>query len=209
MSDISASNNSDTSADKRKEFLKSILTIVVLLALLGIGFWMYLKIFDWLYGKAANRSESLALAVVIFSLIFSVLGILFYFVTVKAFLLEDVEGSRYKNFIHYLFFFGRDLTSFYVYFLSFAYLCYHLQSGSMNHFSGADFEVGSFIKFSFKQLIDIIYSDLIDIYNLEMSGIEPVSLTAKNLLFAFRLFIKFIIIVFFVRIFRYLFYKGD
>ena len=66
--------------------------------------------------------------------------------------------------------------------------------------------MNAYIAFAFENAIDIVESDILDIFEIKLSDIKPIGFIGKNLVFFFRLFIKLVIIGFVIRIIRYLFH---
>jgi hypothetical protein len=201
----------DEQKDKQplfNNFYTRFIALFVYILLTIIGCWLSYLLYKWLINKLYSWSPTIAFIVTVVSFIWSIIGIVFYQIFAKIFLVkaDNVRHSRLDEFVGFLIFFGRDLVAFLIYFISFAYLCWEIQSIWGQQFSGNVSSVNSYIAFAFENAIDIVESDVLEIYGINLSDIEPISFLGKNIVFFFRLFIKLVALGFVIRIIRYLFH---
>jgi len=201
----------DKKSDKQplfQNYLSRLIALLACLAIAIIGCWLGYLIYKWLINKLFLWSPIIGLIGTAISLIWCIVAIILYQIYTKIFLYEDKDekASRLDDFIGYLIFFGRDLSAFFFYFISFAYLCWEVQLILGQQFAGETVSVNAYIAFAFENAIDIVESDILDIFEIKLSDIKPIGFIGKNLVFFFRLFIKLVIIGFVIRIIRYLFH---
>jgi len=190
-----------------KKFLLITGAVIVLAVLNILAAWLSVKMLSWGTSKLNSWHSSCGLTFWILVFGYSIAGVIIYFIATK--IIDDIRKRENIDIFCLSIVFGKVLTPFFLYFVGFAFLCSEINLIWPGSFSGVAGGLRDWMLYAAENAIDIVESDAVKIYNLDLSKIEPASRSTQSLLLFFRLFLKLMVIGLIIKIASYFLFKKE
>ncbi|HUL52322.1 MAG TPA: hypothetical protein VLT83_02815 [Opitutaceae bacterium] len=186
-----------------KRFKTTLITLLYVAAVNAFGFWAAYRLVGWLVSKLHHWNPSVTAILLGMYFAGMVVGVAIFAYSFKMLFDDGGDGKQPRDAADYLMFalvFGKDFVCFFMFFVSFGYLCWELQNLNAAHFSGAPAAVGPWMRYVFLSGVNLIDSDTLEVWKISLPQIVPQSTLAKLLVWFFHLYIKLVIAAFLVRV---------
>lgn len=180
-----------------------LISLVYVVAMNSFGFWLSYHLFGWLVGKLHQWSPFFTAILLGLFFAWTVVGVAIFAVAFKSIFDDSDAVAKPREVWDYVTFalvFGKDFVWFFLFFVSFGYLCWELQNLNAAHFSGAPAHIDTWMKYVFGSGLNVVDSDTIEVWSISVPRIVPESSLAKLLVWFFHLYIKLVVAAFLVRV---------